>query len=88
MSTAYRDALEAEHARDVDAERETVRAALDDIATEARAIERALRRLGDGPGNLFDVELEGERMDDARLALAQVRVAVAALGAIVPKPGA
>ena len=79
-----RDEMERERDADIDAERKHIHDLLADIKADAAKIQRALTRLGDGPGNLYDVEIADSPVPSA--ALSQIAVGVAALTGVVPKP--
>lgn len=84
MNAIDRDEMDREHAADIDAERKHIHDLLADIKADAVAIQRALTRLGDGPGNLYDVEIADSPLPAA--ALGQIALGVAALTGVVPKP--
>jgi len=89
--TAIHDlpSVKDEHAANVDIERRSIHNALRDLRSNTLTIRQSLDRLDDAPGGLYDVELVDTRGTAvARTALDQIEVAIAALTAVVPKPGA
>lgn len=89
MSEAEQAEQDAEYATMVNNQREGVHVTLTTMRNTAALLERQLTRLGDGPGNLYDVEYaEGDGPLVAAAALGQIRVGVAAITSVVEEPGA